>query len=861
MLSIVGPAGVGKTTLARAALAAASATQTEVRWIDCELVSKTDAAGLCAEVARAIGRPLDEQADPVDWVAVGLSAKPTVLCLHAMEKGLSEGAEVLARWLELSAELRIVTTSRSALGAPNEEVLELEPLMLPGPGSDPAASPAVQLFLRASAARGVTLRPSAEIAALVTALDGLPLAIELAASRAPLLSPSDMLRWIDRRFELLRDGDRARRGLPHASLEVELAASYDALDASAQAMLRASSVFIAPFTAEAAGAAAASANVLDALDALRAASLLRVSPSVEPGSPHRYALLAAVRAFAHDALTRADEEAATSLRIALFLGERAESLRPELEGSEPDRAERILLAERADYVEATRQLLAAGRTDLAVATFVALRHASRRNDDHAGLEALAAPLEAALSHADPRTRVEGSYVLAAHAMRLGRFAKTAEHARALRETAAPDSLRAVSALRLAGAAAAALGALDDAARAYEQALAEAERVAHVPELIAVRHGLGALYRRRGEAVAAREHIRVAVDLASGLGPRSLADVLVDAAAIDLELGDVDLARREVERAFECVRVSGYEGSRLPVVLTLIDARIRHATGDVEGAHERYHRAAELASLRGDPVIERASRLYGAITTFERGEVRAACDRLREEVSGLEQLERSHALWLRALLGGGEALLGNRSEAERAIRDATHALRAAGAERLAEAAEGCLGFLDVASAQEAASRGDHDAVAAHRQRILQRVAALMSGRPAMEAVLVARLVQRSLESPRPRLEPRTLEVDGLGAWFAVGGGPRVACAKRPTMKRMLLALVKKHVTRPGDAIDKAGLLDAGWPGERMLERAAQRRLEVMISRMRELGLRDVLETTDGGYRITPTCRVELHRAPS
>lgn len=863
MLSIVGPAGVGKTTLARAALESASATQTEVRWIDCELATKTDAAGLCAEVARAIGRPLGEQADPFEWVAVGLSAKPTVLVLHAMEKALPEGAGVLSRWLELGAELRIITTSRNAVGDPTEQVLELGPLALPDGASDPAASPAVQLFLRASAARGVTLSASPEVAALVVALDGLPLAIELAASRTPLLSPADMLRWIDRRFELLRDGDRARRGLPHASLEVELAASYAALEAPAQAMLRASSVFVAPFTAEAVGAAAGSADVLDALEALRAASLLSVETVVDDASPRRYRLLAAVRAFAHDALVRAGEEDATALRIAVFHGERAVVLRPALEGEQPDRAERAILAERPDFSRSTLRLLAARRIDLAVATFVALRHASRRIDDPSGLEALAVPLEAALSAADPVTRVEGFYVLATHAMRLGRFSQTAERARELRRVAPPGSLRATSALRLEGAAAASLGALDEAQRAYEVALAEAERGPHVPEIVAVRHGLGALHRRRGDGAAAREHIRVAIDLAGELGPRSLADVLVDAAAIDLELGDVDLARREVERAFEAIRQSSYEQSRLPVVLTLMDARIHHASGDVDGAHERYERAAEMAGLRGDPLIERVCRLYGAITTWERGEVRVACDRLREEVSGLEKLERTHATWMRALLGGGEALLGNPSEAERAIREATVALRSAGAERMADAAEGCLGFLDVASAHEAASRNDVEAAAAHKDCALQRRSRLMSeGRPpAMEAMLVARLLQRSLDAPRPRIEPRTLEVDDLGAWFSVGGGQRIACAKRPTMKRMLMALVKAHVSRPGDAIDRAGLLDAGWPGERMMARAAQRRLEVMISRMRELGLRDVLETTDGGYRIVPSCRVELHRRSS
>lgn len=855
LLSIVGPAGVGKTTLVRAALADATTTQTELRWIERELATRTDAAGLCAEVARAIGRQLPEGTDPVDGVAAALAAMPTVLVLHALEKAMPEAAVVLSRWLELSAELRIVVTSRVRLGDSSEQLLELPPLALPDPLADPQTSPAVQLFLRASAARGVSLMASPEIAALVTALDGLPLAIELAASRAPLLSPADMLRWIERRFELLKDGERLRRGLPHASLEVELAASYDVLEAPAQAVLRASSLFVAPFTAEAVAAAAGRVDVLDALEALRTTSLLAVQPS----SPRRYRLLAAVRAFAHDALSRDGEEDPTSLRLAHFHGARAVALRTELEGKAPDRAELEVLDERADLFQSAVRLIAAKEIDLAVAIFVALRQACRRIDDPSGLEALATPLEAALGDADARTQLDGWYALAGHAMRLGRFEQTAERARKLKAVAPPDSLRSASALRLEGAAAASLGALDEAARCYGEALRVAERGEHVPEIVGARHGLGALHRRRGEGAIAREHIRVALDRASALGPRALADVLVDAAAIDLELGDMDLARREVARAFQCVSEGHYEQSRLPVVLTLMDARIHHAIGDVEGAHARYHRAAELAALRGDPLIERASRLYGSITTWERGDVRLACDRLREEVSGLQALEGTHATWLRALLGGGEALLGNPSEAERAIRDACQTLRAAGAEKMAEAAEGCLGFLEVAAARHASRAHELEAATAHQASARQQIARLMSGRPpTMEAMLVARLLRRSLDAPATPVSPTTLDVDDRGAWFAVGGGERVPCAKRPTMKRMLLALVNAHVTRPGEAVDRAGLLDAGWPGERMLERAAQRRLEVMISRMRELGLRDVLETTERGYRIVPSCRVELRR---
>ena len=102
---------------------------------------------------------------------------------------------------------------------------------------------------------------------------------------------------------------------------------------------------------------------------------------------------------------------------------------------------------------------------------------------------------------------------------------------------------------------------------------------------------------------------------------------------------------------------------------------------------------------------------------------------------------------------------------------------------------------------------------------------------------------------------TVRVDPLLRWFSVDQGERASCAKRPTMRAILRALIDAHEQRPGTIVARARLLEAGWPDERMAERSAQRRIEVMISRMRELGLRDVLETDLGGYRLRADCVIE------
>jgi DNA-binding response OmpR family regulator len=81
-----------------------------------------------------------------------------------------------------------------------------------------------------------------------------------------------------------------------------------------------------------------------------------------------------------------------------------------------------------------------------------------------------------------------------------------------------------------------------------------------------------------------------------------------------------------------------------------------------------------------------------------------------------------------------------------------------------------------------------------------------------------------------------------------------------MRRMLLALVQARLEEPGRALTRDELLAAGWPDERILPRAARRRLEVMVSRMRELGLQGALQTVHGGYRLAPDLQIVTRDEP-
>jgi hypothetical protein len=266
-------------------------------------------------------------------------------------------------------------------------------------------------------------------------------------------------------------------------------------------------------------------------------------------------------------------------------------------------------------------------------------------------------------------------------------------------------------------------------------------------------------------------------------------------------------------------------------------RAAHARGAIDEAIGCYRASAEEAQRKGDPMLTRAARLYEAIARWESGAMRAAIDRLREELAAMHGLERTHWAWLTAMLGAGEALLDNRTSAREAIAQAVAELRGSGAEAMAMAAELCAHFGEEVI--------DRDAVERARSS------------PFASAVEV-RITLRLLDASRARSGPERgaiLRVDPLLRWFAVDRGARAQCAKRRTMRAILQALIDAHERGAGAIVSRAQLLDAGWPGERMAERSAQRRIEVMISRLRELGLRDVIETDLGGYRLRADCVIE------
>lgn len=342
---LVGIGGVGKSRLA-AELAHRELGHLAGRVAFVPLDGVTDATLLLPTIAGALGIA-DEPGRPVlDRLVDEVGGQPTLLVLDTVEH-LREGAPSLAELLGRAPGLSIVATSRVALGIPGERIAWIEPLPTPGVGDADADAvadnPAVRLFcLRARDARPdleVTPATLSAIAEICRRVDGIPLAIELAAAAVRVLAPHQLL---DQLAERLAGDDRVAEpssGAPERqrSLRAAMDWSVGLLSEPASRLYRRVSVFAGPFVAEDARAVLDGADrrgllpvgvaTEDGLAELSAASLLR---TVGPETEGRYELLSTVRADALDRLERAGEAVAMRWAHAYHLLDLAESLERQL---------------------------------------------------------------------------------------------------------------------------------------------------------------------------------------------------------------------------------------------------------------------------------------------------------------------------------------------------------------------------------------------------------------------------------------------------------------------------------------------------------------------------------------------------
>ncbi len=354
------------------------------------------------------------------------------------------------------------------------------------------------------------------------------------------------------------------------------------------------------------------------------------------------------------------------------------------------------------------------------------------------------------------------------------------------------------------------GRLEESRRPLEDAVAKAEAHGAVALRALARVERGRLRADRGEPASAREDLCAGVDLAGG-HDRVAADAWIGLGVVAYHDGDLAGAGAAIERAGVLYERCEDDAGR--AVALGNGAAIARAEERFEAARRGFAEAARLhareGNLRGEGIAR--SNLANVLRCMGRHDESRACF---EEALRLHRFvgnRRSEAL-ARCFLGHLELAVGDLDAAERQLL------------RAKVDGEGAMSDADYALvvdglAELARARGEEAAARLHRARA---------------------------EGLRASVPPLRVAADG--AWFE-RAGVRVELDKRRSARLVLAALVRVRERAPGEGLDRAAMVEAGWPGERILEKAARQRLYVLVNTLRKLGL-DALETTDDGWRLDP-----------
>jgi predicted ATPase/DNA-binding SARP family transcriptional activator len=345
LLTLTGPGGTGKTRLALAAAnSAAGSFPAGICWV--ELAQIGDPGIVGPTVASRLGVPDTPGQDVAEAIAEHVADRPVLIVLDNCEHLAGAAAGLVEGMLAACPALVVLATSREALGVEGERSWPVPPLSLPAASAAPTASllarcDAVQLFeQRAQLVRPtfqVTDANAGAVLSICRRLDGLPLAIELAAARMRMLSSAQLAERLSDIFTVLVGG--ARSAPPrHQALRATLDWSHDLLDADERAAFRRLALFAGGFTLDAAERVAAGGGIhqdamLELLTRLADKSLLRVEHAA---GRSRYFLLATIRDYARERLAETAEFEPVRRAFVQYFTDLAEQAAARLEHAEEE---------------------------------------------------------------------------------------------------------------------------------------------------------------------------------------------------------------------------------------------------------------------------------------------------------------------------------------------------------------------------------------------------------------------------------------------------------------------------------------------------------------------------------------------
>jgi len=397
------------------------------------------------------------------------------------------------------------------------------------------------------------------------------------------------------------------------------------------------------------------------------------------------------------------------------------------------------------------------------------------------------------------------------------------------------------------------GDLELASHHCEEALRLLESVGDVGGEARTRCVLATVHSLRHDIEGAREHARAALEhfrrFGNALGEARAVGLL---SSIALDAGELEEARSHLER---CLALSSAGGHQRYEATALSDlARIDHAEGDLDRALERHARAIGKHRDGGSQFLEGFSVGYRGLVHWELGRRNEA----REDLAMAEQAMRAagRQLWatlFAAARCGLDAELDRLDEAEAHRREVEASLDAVADPGLRSA----IALYEIPLLAARARRAGSTTREVDR-RIDAILATSISARIPNDVRIALRLVARERVDVGST-NANELLVHEAGDWFALPGGERVACKHLGPPRRVLSKLAEERVKAPGVPVSIEALVQATWPGERMIAGAGRSRLYVAISTLRKLGLRDVVCKDPVGYLLSTALPLRRVRA--
>jgi len=665
VVSVHGMGGTGKTRLARRyGRVSLGEYPGGVYFCDFSQARSVDAVAFAT--ALGLGVTLG-RGDPVEQLGHVIAARGRCLLIaDNFEQVVHAAEDTIGRWLRASDEVQFLVTTRARLGIEGERLLDLDPL----PTGDASA-----LFLdRASAVRH-SYRPDVEalssIRELVDTLDGLPLAIELAAARIGVMSPATMLSRMHRRFDLLKS--RTGRILRQSTLRATFDWSWELLPELQKASLAHLSVFHGGFTIESAARVlddsldADVSAITDVVEALTDNSFVRLVSS------DRFDLIESVRDYASEQL-RTPGAFHGSGPDCGQLAEKRHAMYFAREG--PIFHAQKSIVELENLVIACRRSIASEDADAAARTLNGAWSAIEMRGPYRLAIELSSSVRA-MSNCQGRARAEADFVAGAALLVCGRGEEALDALRsAVRRARAADEVGLEArALKYMGELQARAGALEEAASSFDRALKLRLSIPDPSRECSLRNALGQFCEARGRLREAREHYETALRLARATGDRhweggsagnlgqfhanqghlkEARQLYEEAASIAGEFGNrqweantrcnlgllhlsegrLEEAEMELESALQASRETGHLLAQATILCNL--GLVADALGDQARALTSIEAALDLARQGGDRRAEGQFLGYGALIRARRRDFTSAF----AELSAGEALLRS-----------------------------------------------------------------------------------------------------------------------------------------------------------------------------------------------------------------------------